>query len=201
MTIMRKEFHSMKNKTTADITALTLGELAVAVLTVAGFLVAKAAFNVKFDFRVITGALLGATVSILNYVFLTVTVNRALNRFLDIRGTAEMDEDEAARFASENSMQFQNAINLSFAVRTVSMLATLVAAFVLDFFSPIATVIPLLAFRPILMLISTVNERRSSKSKMPACSESDYSTASSDTTNKLDKADDCKNVETKENDN
>lgn len=191
----------MKNKTTADVVYLALGELAIAALTVAGFLVAKAAFDVNFDFRVITGALLGATVSILNYVFLTVTVNRALNRFLDIRGTAEMDEDEAARFASENSMQFQNAINLSFAVRTVSMLATLVLAFVLDFFSPIATVIPLLAFRPILMLISGVTGRNVSKSDPPLCSENYDSAASNNDNNVLDEAVGCKNTETKERDN
>lgn len=191
----------MKNKTTADVVYLALGELAIAALTVVGFLVAKAAFDVNFDFRVITGALLGATVSILNYVFLTVTVNRALNRFLDIRGTAEMDEDEAARFASENSMQFQNAINLSFAVRTVSMLATLVAAFVLDFFSPIATVIPLLAFRPVLMLISSLKGRSTSSPDASFGTGSSGSIAPDGEADKPNDIDMCTNVETKEGDN
>ena len=140
----------MKNKPTADIACLTLCELAVAALTVAGFLVADAAFDVEFNFRVITGAALGAMVTVLNFLFLTLSVNRAVNGFLQLRGDREMDEDEAAAFVKENSVPIQNAIKLSFIVRTFSMLIALVIGFLLDAFNPIATAIPLLAYRPLL---------------------------------------------------
>ena len=61
-----------------------------------------------------------------------------------------MSEEEVIQFTNENSMQIQNAIKLSFIIRTVSILATLVVAFLLDWFAPIATVIPLIMFRPLI---------------------------------------------------
>ena len=67
-----------------------------------------------------------------------------------------MSDEEAEKFAAENSMPIQNAIKTSFIVRTASMLATLVIAFLLDWFNPLATAIPLLAFRPLLSAIELI---------------------------------------------
>ena len=53
-------------------------------------------------------------------------------------------------------MPVQNAIKTSFILRTVSMLVALVIAFLLDWFNPIATAIPLLAFRPLLTAIEMI---------------------------------------------
>ena len=69
-----------------------------------------------------------------------------------LRGDKEMTEEEAEKFAKENVMIIQNATKLSYLVRTFSIVAALILALILDWFNVIATVIPLLVFRPILML-------------------------------------------------
>ncbi len=147
------------NKPSIDIALLALCELAVAVLVIAGYAVADMAFDIKFSYRVITGAALGTAVTVLNYVFLTLSVNRAINRFIRLRGNSEMDDEAAEKFAKENSAPIQTAIMLSFIIRTATMLATLILAFILDWFEPLATVIPLLAFRPIIMAIELLRSK------------------------------------------
>ena len=145
-----------KNKPYVDIVILTLCELAVSVLTVIGFIVCDAMFDIAFSYRVITGVILGTLVTVLNYVFLTLSVNRAINNFLALRGDREMDDEEAAAFARENSAPIQNAMKLSFIIRTFTMLIALVIGFLLDVFNPIATAIPLLAYRPLLSITEII---------------------------------------------
>ncbi len=142
-----------------EILALALGEVIVAALVCVGFVVADALDFATFDYRVITGSLLGVAVIVLNYVFLTLSVNRAVNDYLALRGDKEMDDDEAAKFAAENSMPIQNAIKTSFIIRTVSMLAALLVAFLTEWFNPLATAIPLLAFRPLLSLCESMRKK------------------------------------------
>ena len=152
-----------------EMLTLISGEALVALLVIGGYILYDVFSSFEFTFRVVSGALLGVLVTVLNYLFLTISVNRAVNDYLEARGTKEMDEEEAGRFASEHSMPIQNAIKTSFLLRTATMLVTLVAAFLLDWFEPLATVIPLLAFRPLLMLADTVSKRRGAKSE--ACAE------------------------------
>lgn len=146
----------MKNKPSLDIILLTICELVVSGITVVGFFIADAAFDIPLNYRVFTGVLLGTLVTVLNYVFLTLSVNKAVNNYLALRGTAEMDEEEALKFAAENSAPIQNAIKLSFIIRTATMLVALVAGFLIDAFNPIATAIPLLAYRPLLYVIESI---------------------------------------------
>ena len=139
-----------------DITLLFVGEIIVSLLVIGLHLLLDLVLEAEFfdfSYRVITGAALGTVVTVANYAILTLTVNNAIKKFLTLRGTREMSDEEAAKFASENSMQIQNAIKTSFIIRTVSILATLVIAFLLDWFAPLATVIPLIAFRPIITVI------------------------------------------------
>ena len=68
-----------KNKASLDIILLAVLEAAVAVLVVVGYVVADAAFDIEFSYRVITGAALGAVVTVANYAFLTLSVDRAVN--------------------------------------------------------------------------------------------------------------------------
>lgn len=154
----------MKKRTfpTVELIILALGELIVSLLVVGGYLLCDLIFEAElfdFSYRVITGVLLGSIVTVFNYLFLCISVNRAVNRFLELRGDREMDEEEAAKFAAENSMAIQNAIKTSFIIRTVSMLAALIVAFVLDWFAPLATVIPLLMFRPIISFGERIRQR------------------------------------------
>ena len=155
----------MKNKPSLDITLLTLCELAVAVIVAMGYVIADIAFDVPFSYRVITGAALGVIVTVANYVFLTLSVDRAIKNFLSLRGDREMSDEEAEKFASENSAPIQNAIKASFIIRTFTMLVALVVAFLLEIFSPIATAIPLLAYRPLLYLTELIKGKLQNEKK------------------------------------
>ena len=139
-----------------DIVFLAIGELIVALLVILGFLAAQGLGYGQFSYRVITGSLLGGLVTILNYVFLILSVNSAIDNYLALRGNREMSDEEAEKFAAEHAMPVQNAIKTSFIIRTVSMLLALVVAFLLDWFDPIATAVPLLAFRPLLTAIEII---------------------------------------------
>ena len=145
-----------KNDTAKQIALLTLAEVVIsAVICLVYFLLGH------FSYKVITGAALGSVVTVANFIFLTVSVNRAIDRYLELRGTREMDEEEAAKFAEEHAMAVQNAATRSFIIRTVTMLATLVAAFLLtSWFEPLATVIPLLMFRPILYILEALKKKK-----------------------------------------
>ena len=152
-----------------EVALLSAGELIVGALTVLGYFIVSLIFEgVVFDYRVITGAVLGAAVIILNFLFLSISVNRAVDEFLTLRSTREMTEEEAEAFAAEHSMKIQNTIKTSFIIRTVTMLVALVVAFIVDVFNPIATAIPLLAFRPVLTVASTL-ARKFTPTPTPVC--------------------------------
>ena len=144
------------NRSYKDILFMAIGEVGVAALVILVFLALNLMGYYPFSYRIITGALLGVVVTLLNYSFLIISVDNAINQFLAKRGGKEMDEEEAEKFAAENAMPVQNAIKTSFILRTASMLVTLVIAFLLDWFNPIATAIPLLAFRPLLTAIEMI---------------------------------------------
>ncbi len=144
----------------SEILALAVGEVVVGALVCGGFAIADSLGFAEFDYRVITGALLGVLVIVLNYLFLTLSVNREVENYLALRGNREMDEEEAEKFAAENSMPIQNAIKTSYIIRTATMLAALVVAFVTKWFNPLATAIPLLAFRPLLSLFESLRRKK-----------------------------------------
>ena len=154
--MMKNNTDDKKQKFIKDLLPFTLAELAVSALVVLGGFVLSLAKLISFDYRIITGALLGAVVMILNYTFLTASVDKAIQNFIALRGEKEMSDEEAEQFAAENSMPIQNAIKTSYIIRTVTMIATLVVAFLLDWFNPLATAIPLLAFRPLLTVIEMI---------------------------------------------
>lgn len=103
-----------------------------------------------FSYKVVTGAILGAAVSVVNFIVLCNAVNRGIDKFLELRGDAEMDEEEAADFAEKNSSVIQAAVQKSMFIRSGSIVVVLVVAFLLGWFDPIATVIPILMYRPLI---------------------------------------------------
>ena len=135
-----------------ELLILAIGEAVCVLVTVLAFLGVSLAGIIEFEFsyRVITGALLGAVVVILNFLFLSVSVNMAVDEYIALRGDKEMTEEEAEQFASKNPALIQNAVKRSFTLRVVSIGATLIVAFLLDWFNPIATIAPILAYQPIL---------------------------------------------------
>lgn len=139
-----------------DLLPVIIGELAVsAIVSAVGFLLGLAKI-ITFDYRIITGALLGAAVMVANYTLLVCSVDNQIDKFVENRGKDEMDDEEAKEYANKYSADIQKAIGLSSTVRTVSMLITLVIAFLLDWFNPIATAIPMLCFRLILPIINRI---------------------------------------------
>ena len=147
----------MKNKDSVfgTLAALIVGELAVSAVTAGVFLLLG-----HFSYKVITGVALGTLVSVFNFIFLTVSVNRAVNEFVRLRGDTEMSEEEAEKFAAEHVGGIQNAQKLSYIVRTATMIGALVLAFISGQFHVLATVIPLLAFQPILLASQLIIQKK-----------------------------------------
>jgi hypothetical protein len=77
-------------------------------------------------------------------------VNKAVDEYIALRGDKEMTDEEAEAFAAKNSIIIQNAVKKSFIVRVVSIAASLVVAFLSDWFHPLATIVPILAYQPII---------------------------------------------------
>lgn len=137
---------------------LVLGQLMVAVLTALIFLLAH-----SFDYTVITGVALGCGVSLAEYGILIYSVNRGVDRFLAERGIHEMSEEEATIFAEKHARNVQNSTKASYLLRNFLMLGVLLLAFLSEEFHVLATVVPLLTMRPMLMLLSLTVEKERKK--------------------------------------
>lgn len=135
-----------KNMPVTEIVVLTVGELLVSLAVIGIYLLLN-----KFSYAVVGGCLLGSAVAIFNFVFLSVAVNRAIDRAMAQRKEGEMSEEEAAAFAQENQAAVQRAATSSYLLRQILMVSVLVCAFLLDgWFDVIATLVPLLMFRPLI---------------------------------------------------
>lgn len=141
-----------------EIFSLIIGEAVVGAAICAVFLIIK-----KFELNVLLGASLGAALTVLNFVALAIASTRAINRALEARGEGEMDDEAAAAFAKEHQAKLQLVMTVSYIVRILSLLGALIVAFILsEVFNPIATAIPLLLFRPILMISQMILKKRRS---------------------------------------
>ena len=138
-----------------EIMVLILGELVVSLIVAGVYLILK-----KFSYAVVTGCLLGSAVAVFNFIFLAVSVNRAIDKVMAERGNGEMTDEEAAEFAQKNQAAVQRAAQGSYLLRQILMLAVLVGAFLLgDFVDVIATLVPLLMFRPLLTVCGLVKKK------------------------------------------
>lgn len=146
----------MKNKNLPlyETAFILIGELIVSLIVCGVYLIIN-----KFSYKVITGVSLGTAVTVLNFLFLAISTNRAFDRAMEARGTKEMDDEEAEKFAAEHQATLQNAVKVSFIVRTLTMLAALVVAFLLKWFDVIATLVPLLMLRPIITVESILRQK------------------------------------------
>ena len=150
----------------SEVAVLAACELCVGLAVIVGYIVADAFFDIPFTYRVATGTLLGAAVTVVNFLFLTLSVNKQINKFVELRGTKEMDEEESERFAAEHAAGIQNFIKLSFIIRSLSVVAVLALAFLTDAFEPLATVIPLLAYRPAITVCSSIMNKINAKKEV-----------------------------------
>ena len=141
---------------------MAIGECAVCLITVLVYLAIG-----KYDYTVLLGSILGGVVMIANMLFLSISVNKAVNKYLALRGDKEMTDEEAEEFNKKHGLDVQNAMTLSYVVRTVSLLATLVLAFLLtSVFSPLPTAIALLMYRPIIYVGELVRNKLAKKEEV-----------------------------------
>ncbi len=145
----------MKNKAPLIESGLVLlGEMIVSLIVCAVYLIID-----KFSYKVITGVALGTAVTVLNFLFLSISTSRAFDRAAEARGTREMTEEEIEKFTEKHQNEVNNAIKLSYIIRTFTMLAALIIAFVLKWFDVIATLVPLLMLRPIIMIEALIRDK------------------------------------------
>ena len=130
-----------------EIFILSLGEVIVSAIVIAVFLIVK-----KYELSVLLGAVLGSVVTVANFVWLAISVNRAIDKVLALRGEGEMDDEAIEQFAALHGKAVENTAKISYIIRTVSILALLLIGFLIKIFNPISAVIPLLMYRPILTL-------------------------------------------------
>lgn len=138
-----------------DTIYLTIGEVIVSLLVLLVYIAIG-----KFDWTVITGVILGSLATVANFVILSIALNKALDKFIDMRGDKELSEEEAEKFAKANSIKVQNAVTKSYVFRTGLMMGSLVIAFITKWFNPIATLIPLAMYKPLLYLTQFVRQKR-----------------------------------------
>ena len=146
-----------------DILPVIIGEALVALTVCLGFLLADLVGLYNFELRIISGALLGGAVIVGNHLWLALTVDKKLKEYMEIRGNREMNEEEADAFVQRHSAAIQRAMATSTIVRTVSIFATLILAFVTGWFNPLATAIPMFALRPILYATELIKSRSNPK--------------------------------------
>ncbi len=116
-----------------------------------------------FDFKVVLGTIIGSVATVLNYFIMSISLNSAIDKFLYLRGDREMDEEEAERFTAEHSMKMQATVRFYYIIRMAVMIGALILALVSGWFNPLATVIPLLLFKPILYIIELLGRKGGDK--------------------------------------
>ena len=134
---------------------LILGEIVVSSLTVLVFFLIN-----KFETSVVFGALLGSAVTVINFIVLSLTIGRAFDKAKEARGTREMTEEEIEKFTAEQKAAIASASRLAYLIRMALTAATLILAFISGIFNVIATVLPLVAFRPILMIDAMIKDKK-----------------------------------------
>jgi len=126
---------------------IAVGEAVVSAIVIGIFALIR-----KFSYTVLTGAALGSALVVLNFLFLSIVVNRAIDRSMAERPEGELSDEELEEFTKKAAFGVQNAARLSYFVRMITMLAALVVAFVSSRFDVIATLVPFLALRPLIMV-------------------------------------------------
>lgn len=148
-----------KNAALRESAFVLLGEVIVSLVILTVYLIIRQFNDEIIIYKVITGVCLGSLVTVLNFLFLSLSTNKVIDRFLEERGTREMDEEEADAFAAKYQAELQNRAKLSYIIRTVSMLAALVVAFLVEQFAVIPTLIPLFMLRPIITVRGLIGRR------------------------------------------
>lgn len=125
---------------------IALGEILVSAVVAGIYLIIN-----KFSIAVLLGGLFGTLLVVLNFITLSVMVNRAIDKALEARPDGELSDEELEEFSLSAALSVKNAAKLSYIFRIVSMVASLAVAFISGQFDVIATLVPFLALRPLIM--------------------------------------------------
>ena len=131
----------------AAVSAIVIGVFALII-----FLFPDALFYDTAFYKVITGSVLGVAATTLNFFALCYTVNRAVDKYMTVRGDGEMDEEAAAKFANENAAKVQAEVTKSYLLRMLILAAACALLFTKQF-DVVAVVVPMLLQRPLIVLI------------------------------------------------
>ena len=131
----------------AAVSAVVIGVFALIIFVFPDVLFYETEF-----YKVITGSVLGVAATTLNFFALCFTVNRAVDKYMTVRGETEMDEEEAAKFANENAAKVQAEVTKSYLLRMLILAAACALLFTKQF-DVIAVVVPMLVQRPLIVLI------------------------------------------------
>ena len=131
----------------AAVSAVVIGVFALIIFVFPDVLFYETEF-----YKVITGSVLGVAATTLNFFALCFTVNRAVDKYMTVRGDGEMDEEEAAKFANENAAKVQAEVTKSYLLRMLILAAACALLFTKQF-DVVAVVVPMLVQRPLIVLI------------------------------------------------
>ena len=146
-----------------DVLPLCIGEVAVVILVIIGAVIIHICGLRDLGNKFIgigLGAILGAILTVVNYLVLIISIDRVINNYLTLRGEKEMSDEEAEEFTNANSAAVRKAIANSSTLRTISLVGILLLALLTGIFDPIAAAIPLLAYRPLLTIVELIKARK-----------------------------------------
>lgn len=147
----------------AETLIVTGGELIAAAIT-CFIIIAIRGWEVHYS--IFTGSALGIAVMIANFIFLIISTNTALDRAMAERENREYTEEEAEEFAKKHKAKIALVSRVSYILRTATMIGALVVAFLIkdgmgeNVFNVIATLVPLIAFYPIIFVTQIILQRR-----------------------------------------
>ena len=163
----------MQNKTKLplfEMAAMIVGEIITSVLIVAMFMIVNFIKGEPLlHYSVPIGALLGSTITVVNFFLLSILTTRTVNKALASRGSGEMTDEEAETFAKEHQAKehqakVQFAMTVSYVIRIATMVVALIVAFIFkEIFNPIATIVPIFMMRPILTVTQLILNKKEGK--------------------------------------
>ena len=150
---------------------IALGTGILTVLMIAVFLIIR-----RFDWTVLTGALLGCGAAVGNFFLMALTVQKAADEMKPIAAPEaeradgdketdeETDEDETEQPLSEDAKRGKRRIQLSYTLRMFGLGAIAILGVTLPWFQPIAVLLPLLFPRLVIALEGILLNSRNTSS-------------------------------------
>ena len=143
--------------------AIASGEVIISAITCLIFFIAG---GWTVHYSVFTGSALGIVIMMVNFLALAISTNVAIDKAMAERGTKEFTDEEAEEFAKKHKAKIALISSVSFFLRAGSMVGALILAFNLmdgsgeRVFNVIATLVPLVAFYPIVFVSQMLIQRR-----------------------------------------